>query len=165
MNYVLQLTTGEKFRINKIEAESIIGVKSDGSIAIKRLGIMIPKRMCIIYPEHSADRIEEKKKQQTGILHDGTLVKRHFGQWVLNDLVPDENGNYQPIKIDPTYYPEVYADAVASEDEWKQIKSNNLNYFEYFGINETKERIENKNEFTKLGDIIQPIKKVTDKAK
>ena len=150
MNYILQLTTGEKFIINQQEAETIIKTKDDGSIAIKRIGVFIQKRMCLIYPEHSADRLEERRKQQTGILHDGTNVRRHFGQWIVDSgLVPDDNGDYQPVRLDRQYYPEVALDAVATEEEFMKIIEGKQNYYEFLGIGDRIKRLENKG-FTQL---------------
>ena len=44
MNYILALTTGEKFIISKDEAELVIKTDNDDSIAIKRIGLMVQKR-------------------------------------------------------------------------------------------------------------------------
>ena len=150
MNYILQFTTGEKFIINQQEAEMIIKADDDNAIAIKRLGLMVQKRMCLIYPEHSADRLEERRKQQTGILHDGTNVRKHFGQWITDTgLVPDDNGDYQPIRLDRQYYPEIALDAVATEEEFLKIKETKQNYYEFLGISDRIKRLENRG-FTQL---------------
>ena len=150
MNYILALTTGEKFIISKDEAELVIKTDNDDSIAIKRIGLMVQKRMCLIYPKHSADRLEERRKQQTGILHDGTNVRKHFGQWVADTgLVPDDNGDYQPIRLDRQYYPEISLDAVATEEEFFKIIETNQNYYEFLGIDDRIKRLGNSG-FTQL---------------
>lgn len=148
--FILAFTTGEKFRINKQEAELIIKADDKNSIAIKRLGLMVQKRMCLIYPEYTADRLEERKKQQTGILHDGTNVRKHFGQWIFDSgLVPDDNGDYQPVRLDKEYYPEVALDAVATEEEFLKIIETKQNYYEFLGISDRTKRLNNKG-FTQL---------------
>jgi hypothetical protein len=145
MNYILQFTTGEKFIISQQEAELISKANDNQSITIKRLGMVVQKRMCLIYPEHSADRLEERRKQQTGILHDGTNVKKHFGQWIFdNGFVPDDNGDYQPIRLDREYYPEIALDAVATEEEFLKIKETGQNYYEFLGIADRTKRLNNR---------------------
>ncbi len=144
--FILEFTTGEKFRINKQEAELIASAKEDQSITLKRLGIVAQKRMCLIYPEHSPDRLEERRKQQYGRLHDGTKVRRHFGQWVMDSgLVPDDNGNYQPVSLDRNWYPEIALDVVATEQEFLLLKEARKDYYEFLGIDERIGRIENNN--------------------
>ena len=148
--FILQFTTGEKFTINQQEAELIAKANEDQSITLKRLGMVVQKRMCLVYPEHSADRLEERRKQQTGVLHDGANVRKHFGQWIMdNGFVPDDDGNYQPIRLDKEYYPEVALDAVATEEEFSQIITSKQNYYEFLGISDRTKRLENKG-FTQL---------------
>ena len=36
--------------------------------------------------------------------------------------MPDDKGNYTPIRIDPSYYPEVALDCVPTEAEYAEIK-------------------------------------------
>ena len=139
--FILQFTTGEKFKINEQEAKTIASANEDQSITLKRLGMVVQKRMCLVYPEHSADHLEERKKQQTGILHDGTIVNRHFGQWVVGNIVPDDNGNYQQVKLDREYYPEVALDCVANEDEWRHILESGKNYYEVLKIKDKIKRL------------------------
>jgi hypothetical protein len=141
MNYILALTTGEKFIITQQEAESVVG--AGDMITIKRLGVMVQKRMVQVYPQNHPDMLEDRKKQQTGILHDGEKVKRLFGQWVDYNSVPDDKGNYQPVRLDTEYYPEVALDIVATEKEWEEIKKSNKNYYEYLGIENNLKRFNN----------------------
>lgn len=121
MNYILQLTTGGKFKITKDEAMAFANAKDDQSITIQRIGIVIPKRMAIIYPENG---MEETREQQFGRLHDGTKVKRHFGQWVdAEHSAVDDKGNYSPVKLNPSYYPEAYSDNIFTEEEYQNFKA------------------------------------------
>ena len=144
MNYILAMTTGEKFRISQDEAEKISLASDNQSITIKRLGMVIQKRMIQIYPEHNSDKLEDRQKQKTGILHDGTKAKNYFGQWVdYFDEVPDDNGNYKPIRLDPKYYPEVALDCVATEKEFDQIITEKKDYYEFLGIQDRIKRIGN----------------------
>lgn len=145
MRFILQFTTGEKFIINQDEAEAIGKARDDQSITIKRLGMIVQKRMCLIYPEKSSDRIEDRKKQTNGRLHDGSKATRHFGQWVdANNQVADDKGNYGYVRFNTEYYPEVAMDCVASEEEYKQIKESKSNYYEFLGISERIKRIDQK---------------------
>ena len=117
--FILQLTTGGEFRINESEASAIATASDDKSITIKRLGIIVPKRMAIVYPEE----LEIVKEQlQTGRLHDGTRVKRQFGQWVTEKSAVDDKGNYSPVRPNPEYYPEAYSDNVFTEEEYQNFK-------------------------------------------
>ena len=123
LNFILSFTTGGQVEITEDEYKSIFKADDSQSVAISRLGIMVQKRMVQIFPKSIADEIENRKQQQTGVLHDGTRVIRRFGEWVVaGEQTPDDDGKYQPIKLDKEYYPEVAADCVATEKEWEQIK-------------------------------------------
>ena len=119
--FILKTIGGDKIKITEEEHKNILMAKTD--VITLSSGITIRKNMiAIIFPESRADEIETRKKQQTGILHDGTRVVRHFGRWVLaGDIVPDDNGNYQHIEIDQNYYPGVATDCVATEKEYEQV--------------------------------------------
>jgi hypothetical protein len=142
MNYIVKLTTGGQFVINKEEAEFIASQPDNASITLKRLGVVIQKRMIMVFPESIADELEDRKKQLTGILHDGTKVVRKFGMWVDGGVAADDNGNYSSVKLDTTYYPEVAMDKVATEKEWQEIRETKQDYYEYLGINKDIKRID-----------------------
>ena len=101
--------------------KAIIG---DGLLVFRSCGITINKsRIESIYPESMADQVEDKKLQQTGRLHDGTLVKRHFGEWVdAYSAITDDDGKSQPVRLDRNYYPEVAMDAVMTDNEYAKVK-------------------------------------------
>jgi hypothetical protein len=141
-NFILALTTGEKFIITKEEAEQV--VKAGEMITINRLGLMVQKRMVQVYPQHHPDMLEDRKKQQVGVLHDGEKVRKHYGQWVDYNSVPDDSGNYSPVKLDLAYYPEIAVDMVATEDEYTQIKKLKADYYQFLGINGIEKRLSNK---------------------
>lgn len=121
MKYIVKTMGGEKITITEDEYKTILATPS-GFIAFPSCGVTInASRIESVYPESSADVIEEKRNQQLGVLHDGTQVRRHFGQWVdATNQVPDDKGNYNPIKIDPEYYPEVARDCVPSPEEFEK---------------------------------------------
>lgn len=121
--FILAFTTGEKFKINEEEAKAIAKTNDNQSITLKRLGMVIQKRMVQVYPEALSDTLADRRKQLTGVLYDGTRVRRHFGRWIKDDgFVPDDDSSYQPVRIDPAYYPEVGRDCVPTEHEWEEIK-------------------------------------------
>ena len=125
-NYILKTKQNDKIIITEKEYKGYLASKNNGdsSIFLKDKGITIDKNMiAIIYPENMAPQIEDRRKQQVGVLHDGQLVKKHFGQWVLFDkTAPDDNGNYTPVVIDSSYYPEILQNCVPSQEEFEKIK-------------------------------------------
>ena len=127
MYYILRLMGGEKFKITEQEYKQIGNAK--GLVYIKSCSSTINvSSIASIYPEERADALEDRRKQLTGVLHDGTRVRRHFGRWIKDEgFVPDDNGDYQPVRIDPVYYPEVGRDCVPTEHEWDRIKSLSAN--------------------------------------
>jgi len=116
------MMSGETYQVNQSEYQAIM--KAEKGIFVPRLEVFINKSsVSTAYPEHLADEIEEKRNQMTGILHDGTIVKRHFGQWVdATNQVPDDKGNYSYVVLDPNYYPEVALDLVPTEKEFNKMK-------------------------------------------
>jgi|TARA_R100001530_G_scaffold2201_3_gene3676 hypothetical protein len=122
MNYILKTMNGDRFTITEEEHKNII-VSNKDIISFSN-GITIRRNViATIFPKSQADEIEDKKNQQTGVLHDGTQVRKHFGQWVdANNQVPDDKGNYVPVKLDPNYYPEITRDCVFLEKEYNEIK-------------------------------------------
>jgi hypothetical protein len=120
--FIINTIEGAKFLVNESEYEAVI--KADKSVYLPRIGSYISKSsISTAYPEQTADGIEDRKKQLTGRLHDGGRVKRHFGQWIMdNGFVPDDHGNYQPVFPDPNYYPEISKDCVMTEIEYEKVK-------------------------------------------
>jgi len=113
---------GEKFKITQDEFKQI--GNSKGAVYIKSADSWINmSTVATIYPEKNQNDILDRKQLTTGILHDGTRVIRHFGSWVdASQEVPDDNGNYKKIQLDPEYYPEVALDKVFTEKEYQEIK-------------------------------------------
>ena len=125
MKYVLK-TVDTKFQITEEEYKSILNdIKSNKRfIFIKSLNQMIQVNAIMqVYPESQAAKIEENKNQQVGVLHDGILIKKHFGRWAY-DEEKYSNAGYE---IDITYpkprdYPEIAKDCVATYKQFDKIK-------------------------------------------
>ena len=123
---VLDLGT---FEINENEFKALMVSKGD-RIFVPRLGISFarttPWSTRPKLQQTTSEKIEERRKQQVGVLHDGLPVKRHFGQWVLaNSSEANDSGVYQPVIIDPKYYPEIAVDLVADYSEWEKVRELN----------------------------------------
>jgi len=118
--YKIIMMSGETYLVNK--SEYLIIMEADKGIFVPRLEAFINKAsISTAYPENKSNEIEDKKNQQTGVLHDGTQVRKHFGQWVdANNQVPDDKGNYQPLNLDSNYYPEVARDCVPTREEFEK---------------------------------------------
>lgn len=112
--------SGETYTVNKSEYLAIM--KAEKGVFIPRLEVFINKSsISTAYPSTLS---VEDTKPTTGVLHDGTKVKRHFGQWVIaGNEVPDDRGNYNPVRLNLEYYPEVAKDCVMSEVDYEKIKS------------------------------------------
>jgi len=157
--YILKTIDKIQFKISEEEYKGYLQANSDDHLTFRN-GVSVKKTMiAIIYPENSTDVIEDRREQKHGILHDGTKVIRHFGQWVLDSgMVPDDKGNYQPIVIDKNYFPEVARDCVLTPGEFEKIK--HLSTAERKGIvlklNGGK-RIKPTGEFEPIKKIVKPI--------
>lgn len=152
--FIIKLMSGEKFKISEDSYKKLSG--KQGLVFISEIGCTINlSSISAIYPERQTDNFEKRKEQKIGVLHDGTLAKRYFGEWVdYNNQMPDDNGNYSPVKLDQRYYPEIAMDCVATQAEFNEISSSKLNYYEFLGI---KERV---NRFSKQGEklsVLEPI--------
>ena len=137
---ILKTTTNDSFYITEDEYKKILQSTTE-TITLKK-GITV-RRNCIatIIPENHPDIIHDRKKQEVGILHDGQKVRKHFGQWVSYREVPDERGNYNPVRLDPEYYPEVAVDCVANPEEFNELKEKQIDYYEYLKIENKTKRV------------------------
>ncbi len=153
MKYYLLKISSLNITVNITEEEKnmIALIPNDQSIAISRLDLIVQKRFCNIMPANNPDMIKDREKQQTGRLHDGTRVKKHFNIFVLDGHdVPDDKGVYSPVNLNPEVYPEARIGVVATEEEWQEIQKTGADYYEFLGINNKIKRLDNKKGFTKL---------------
>ena len=120
MTYILKLRGGEEFEITEEDRAEVLKTRS-GSVYLKSIDVSFDVELvATTYPKSIADEREKRRTQQLGILHDGSRVKRYFGEWVLtNQETVDDNGKGVPVKIDPTHYPEVSRDCVPTPEEWE----------------------------------------------
>ena len=120
MNYKIVMMSGETYLVNKSEYIAIM--KADKGIFVPRINVFINKSsISTAYPEGMV--VVDRKEMTTGVLHDGTRVKRHFGQWVdADNTAVDDKGNYSPVRISTEYYPEVAKDCVMTEAEFLEVK-------------------------------------------
>lgn len=133
--FILETVGKLKFKLSDEEARAILRSISDGEDSFIISGSYIAKtQIATIYPENLTDEIIERKSQMEGMLHDGKLVRKLFGEWVLaNEMGVDDNGREVPIKIDPEYYPEVAVDVVPMPKEFRE---------KYLGVKSGQEMIE-----------------------
>lgn len=119
-NYIVKMMNGDRHKITEEQLKNL--VLGDGLCVLKSGEGIQKSRVENFFPDSMQAEIETKRDMQTGRLHDGTRVKRHFGQWVTENMAVDDKGNYVPVRIDPHYYPEVARDKVFSEAEFEKIK-------------------------------------------
>ena len=110
---------GNSFTITHDEFQQIGRVKT-GMVFIKSCNSMVNiSSVSSIIPEENI----KNKNQQYGVLHDGTKVRMHYGSWILDDgFIPDDRGNYNPVRLSRTYYPEIALDKVFSTEQYEKIK-------------------------------------------
>lgn len=116
MNYIVKMINGDRHVLTR---EQYHDLQNEGEV-FTALGVNILKRsMSNAYPEDMAGEIEDRSKQKTGILHDGTRVIKQFGIWVDANSPTDERGNHT-VHLDPVYYPEASRDLVPSPEEFER---------------------------------------------
>lgn len=121
--YLIKMMGGERFSVTDEEFQ-VIALASTPVFIKSCKSVVNPKSISAMYPEHIADKIENRKELQHGVLHDGTRVKRNFGQIVDADRqVVDDNGKYCPVRLNPEYYPEVALDLMFTEEEFERVKT------------------------------------------
>lgn len=122
MNFIVKLSDGNRFVISSEEAKAIAQAEKGDTITLKNKGIIIERSfVSSVYPESQADEIEERKNQQTGILHDGTRVRKHFGRWVVDREKYNINGYEIDLEYpSPKDYPEIAKDYVLSCEQWEK---------------------------------------------
>jgi hypothetical protein len=141
------------------EAQAGVVIPQDQSVILGRLGLSWQRRFCDFEPVGEFVTTN-RQNQKTGILHDGTRVKRHFNDWVLNlPFYPDDNGVMCPIlPSDMNMYPEMRLNKIASEEEYEMMQQNEINYYNFLGIDLAELcRLENggSRELKEISDIIK----------
>lgn len=122
MNFILKLIGGDKYTITEKQYQNILADNKQLIYLEQYQATFNRSTIANIFPEEKKEEIETTKRLDIGVLHDGTMVKRHFGNWVLiNQEYPDDKGNSQPIMPDPTYYPEIAKDCVMTKDEYEKV--------------------------------------------
>jgi hypothetical protein len=121
--YIVKMKNFNTYKLTDSEYKAVM-TSEKGAVIPRLAGAYIEKGFIgNAYEESMGSEIEGKKELQAGRLHDGTRVRKHFGQWVDDgNLVADDRGNYVPVRIDPHYYPEVARDCVISEVEFEKLK-------------------------------------------
>jgi len=110
---VLQLFNNIKINVYDDEVEKILnGIKEKDQIIVLKNGVFNSSAFVSI-----TDELEDKRNQNEGVLHDGTIVIRHFGSWYMDGEF-DADGK-PTRRIDPSYYPEVARDVVPSKKEFE----------------------------------------------
>lgn len=116
--YIIKMMGGDILEISEQEYKNLMGKSGlifipslKQTINTSSISRIMPKRV------HVVDNLMDRKKQITGILHDGSHVIRYFGKWYLNDGFTDDRGRPEK-EVDISYYPEVARDCVPSEEEF-----------------------------------------------
>src|SRR3990167_836108 len=92
-NYIIKFFDGTTLEITEEEYKRLVG--KSGLVVIPSLRQTInTSSISRILPkkEYLTDNLMNRKKQSTGILHDGTHVIRYFGRWFLNNGSVDNKG-------------------------------------------------------------------------
>ena len=154
MTMILKTMDGNRFEITDQEYQNLNATSSQLAHFPSINTVINKNRIESIYPKSTADDVEARKVQQTGVLHDGTKVIRRFGEWVVaGETAIDDIGNYVPIKLNKDYSPEVARDCVATEAEYKKVLAGEK-YYELVGYNPERNKRESA-ETKSIGDIIK----------
>ena len=126
---ILKTMGGEEFSIQDQEVALIMSAKEQ-FVAIRSIGVIINKNsISAIYPE-GADRREQK----TGVLRDGSRVRKEFGEWIM----ARRGSNGEKIYPNQEYYPELKLDRVATEAQFQRVLDGEADYNEAVGIDKGK---------------------------
>lgn len=132
MAYCVKMINGAIFTITDSERNSVIGKTGmiyfpscDRAINTNSMSEIVSEKAYLI------DKQEQRKNQKEGILHDGTHVFRHFGEWYK--LEGDYDSSGRPLtRFDPEMYPEVGRDCVPTKTE----------FYEKYAMLSQKERLQ-----------------------
>ena len=124
MMFTIKLMNGDRLEITAEEYKNLLG--KQGLVFIPSLQQSVnTSSISHIFPSNESRRTEDRPKE--GYLHDGTRVRKHFGQWVDADHEAlDDKGNPKAVRIDPTFYPEILRDSIFTTQEWEKVKELSL---------------------------------------
>lgn len=151
MDYIIKLFSGGLMEINQEEYKKILQNKNE-KIFLSRLGRTFDKKIIseiLPYNDYLLEIKEQRKKQQIGILHDGTKVVKHFGKWVKADTsYVDDNNNlqYECVEFDYSYYPELAKDEVKTPEEYTLWLESKKPYL----LNGNNQKVISKGDFEKI---------------
>jgi hypothetical protein len=148
MDYIIKLFDGGILRITELEYKKLLELwQKEDKFAFPSTGQLIDKKLIsriLTLDEYNAEKTsndtEKRRKQQTGILHDGIKVIKHYGKWVKADTAYYDNaGNihYEGTEFDLNYYPELALNQIKTPEEFFEWKNNkeNLPYLPECGDN------------------------------
>ena len=117
MNYIVKIMDGAVVEITEEELTKLS--QKEGLIWIPSIKQAInTKSISQILLKDDYERGRNREDQREGMLHDGTKVLKHFGQWCIAGEI-DEHGKPTRV-IDPQYYPEVAKDCIPTTSEYYQ---------------------------------------------
>lgn len=117
MNFIVKMMDDSKIEIT---ADEFLKLKDkEGLVWIPSIQQAInTKSISQILSKDDYETGINREDQREGMLHDGTRIIKHFGQWCIAGEI-DEHG--KPTKvIDPQYYPEIAKDCVPTSQEYYQ---------------------------------------------
>jgi len=106
MQYIIKTVDGATIPITKKQRDQILQEENAGKARVFVNDAAIRCNTMNIYPADVLDITE-------GVLHDGTRVIKHFGQWV--------DACNPKLRLDPAYYPEIASDTVVSRETYKKL--------------------------------------------
>lgn len=130
--YVIRFIDGSKLHITEEEYQKLAGKTGLVFFPDSKQTINLSS-VSRIYPMTEEARSTDRSKQTQGILHDGSVVVKQFGQWFLLDGEKDEKGNLE-TRPDPEFYPEIRYNCIPTPQEYE-------NTFKFLPVAEWTENI------------------------
>ena len=112
---ILKLSNNIEIKVCDNEVEKVLNaIPIKDTIVRLKHGVFNTSYFVAIANE---DELENNKNQKEGVLHDGTMVIRHFGSWYLDGDFDDKGTPRR--RIDSEYYPEVQRDCVPTRKTYQ----------------------------------------------
>lgn len=121
----LTTITGYSLDVSDEEAAAIgKAINEDSKTIVVQGNIITTSNITGLWKDSvvNQDELEKRTKMTEGYLHDGSRAVRQFGVWVNPDGPTDERGRFEQ-RYDPSYYPEVAADCLATVGEWEEMRT------------------------------------------